>query len=404
MASRSVVVCDISGMDATVKEIDPTYMSGSVVWNDGARGVVNGQVSSFGSNITDARLEAQDGGFVPFVRPENRIEQLGVSTSDQIHLVDHDGTPLTLDDVLEPKALNERVAYMGYKSVTMTHQPKRPVVLRFQHAFVGLNETGHRSVVPTHYSYQTQSRDNPKNLILLATSQGITVQCDDAGMNKLFAHDKDESGNTVNKWFDVEATRFAVGQSQSDDEPPNGKKSKSTELVLKGMGPRANCFAIINIACKQKPKQSFRGLSEPDDEEAAPVYRSLCAKDTVCRSARVSYGTTEGATALNEIDLVVDDNAPIVITVLCYNTVENPVKNQEVGIPKDSIRLAVEDMKRCLSLCIHSCKLSELAPMLHKLTEKDKMECIEKKRVDPIPPSSLPAAFLPNPNALDALA
>lgn len=385
-----VVVCDISNMNATVKEIDPAYMAGTVAWNDGARGVSAGALTAFGSNITDARIEAQDGGFVPFVRPNNLDELLGVTTADEVHLVDNDGSSLTLDDVLVPEKLMQRARYMGYTSIDIPRKSKRPVVLRFQHAFVGLDATGHRSVVPTHYSYQTSSRDDPKNLILLATSQGITVQCDDAGQNKLFAHSTDASGATVNKWFDVTATQAAVGHAASSA----GTTTK--ELGVKGMGARENCFVLINIPCKQQNRIVCRGWQA--EEGGEPRYRSLAADDVVCRSARVSYGATAGATTRNEIALVVDDDAPIVLTVMCYNTVDNPVKNRMVSLPKDSIRLAVEDMTRCLALCKHSCKLSELACMLHKLTTKDM--ALLKDTIE----FALPSAYLPASGALQAFA
>ena len=73
---------DLASLNARVVALNPKYQAVTVAWNDGSRGVENNMLSTLGSNITDARLVAHDGGVLPFVRPKNMDELVGVTTAD----------------------------------------------------------------------------------------------------------------------------------------------------------------------------------------------------------------------------------------------------------------------------------------------------------------------------------
>ena len=373
------------------------YMAGEVAWNDGQRGVADGGVlSCWGGNITDARIVAEDGAHLPFVRPHNHDETLGVT--DASHILFADGTA---QDVLE--TLEERAKYMGYTHVDAKVAPNQKVVYRVQNAWVPV-EGGVRKIAPAHYSYQTRSRDDPRNLIVLGTPQGTFVHSDDAGVQKLMGHTVGADGTVSTHWFAAEPTDTLVGHAVVDDDlPPASKKARAVEMGLKGMGARANCFVVMSIPNKQKPVARPPALSSWDlkDEAGNCVYRSLGASS----SARVSLDDAPAGTAdKNAIAIERPEDEPIVVTILLYNAIEVKDSKTPMQVANTDLALAVADMERIYALGKKHggavCKLSELPVMLRKLTKEDVATCTRKLKEDP--PSADP--FAPSATALAALA
>ena len=384
------------------------YMSGTVAWNDGQRGVVNGQVSAFGGNITDARILSRSGKNLPFVRPHNLNEKLGITDAENIVFAERDGTQVTAQDVLE--TLSTRAEYMGYTSVKPNVTKNQKIVYRVQNAWIPLEEgQTEEDIVPAHYSYQTMSRDDPRNLIVLGTAQGVFVHSDDHGIQKLFAHGEGEGGSVTTHWFTAEPTTTRVGQAVLNDSESRAKRARAVEMGVRGMGPRANCFVVMSIPNKQKPLV-LRGLSSwqnNDDDDGAPVYRSLGG--SVCgvsRSARVSVAEEAvGTASANAIEIERPEDEPIVCTILLYNTMEVPKgtsPNADVNVDTTDIALAVSDMEHIYDLArTHGgdvCRLSELPAMLHKLTKAD-MDVINEKVAkdppfDPMRPNKNAAAMI----------
>lgn len=385
------------------------YMSGTVAWNDGQRGVVNGQVSAFGRNITDARILARSGKNLPFVRPHNMNEKLGITDAENIVFAEKDGTQVTAQDVLE--TLSARAEYMGYTSVKTNVSKKQKIVYRVQNAWIPLEEgQTEEDIVPAHYSYQTMSRDDPRNLIVLGTAQGVFVHSDDHGIQKLFAHGEGEDGSVTEHWFKAEPTTTRVGQAVLNDTETRAKRARAVEMGVRGMGPRANCFVVMSIPNKQKPPvfRAGGGLSswQNDDDDDFPVYRSLSSLCGVSRSARVSVAEEAvGMASANEIDIERPEDEPIVCTILLYNTMEVPKgtpTNTDVKVDTTDVALAVSDMEHIYDLAkTHGgdvCKLSELPAMLHKLTKAD-MDVIKEKVArdppfDPMKPNTNAAAMI----------
>ena len=254
---------DLATLKERVKTIDPRFDAVTVAWNDGQRGVNDGMLSCWGGNITDARLVAKDGGVLPFVRPSNMDELVGITTADKVMMIDRDGTQVTAHEVL--CGLEERAKYMGYKSVkTNVVNPER-VVVRVQNIWIPLDADGtERKFVPAHYSYQTLDKSNPRNLIVLGTSGGTYVHSDDRGINHLYSHSEDEEG-TNNHWFVAEESELDVGQTMQDYSYrsfPSAKKGRFAEMGLKGMGHRANCFVVMSIPNEQKCESPFTTYEE----------------------------------------------------------------------------------------------------------------------------------------------
>ena len=360
------------------------YMAGEVAWNDGSRGVVKKQLSVFSNNMTDSRIIAEDGGHVPFVRPNNLDEKLGVTNASNIMMTDNDGLQITAQDVLDKIA--ERAKYMGYTDVNVNLAPNHKVVYRVQNAWVPLKKGQvKRRIAPAHYSYQTRTRSNPRNLIVLGTGQGIHVHSDDAGVNKLLAHSVLSDGTVNTHWFEAEASDTRVGQSTSAADVM--KKARANEMGIKGMGPRANCFIVMSIPNKQSETYDSMAYDDDDDNDM-PLYRSC---NGISRAANITTATEVAGTAeLNAVSITRPEEEPIVVTFLLYNTVQLPddaADLSSVNIKTTDIALAVSDMEHIYDLARvnggdTSC-LSKLPVMLHSLTKNDVNTIVAKVTHDP---------------------
>merc|ERR1711988_1029818 len=59
---------------------------------------------------------------------------------------------------------------------------------------------------PEAYNYCTQDDSDPRNLVLLCTTQGTAVQQDGKGAKKLFHHAVDEAGKVHRYWLEAESS------------------------------------------------------------------------------------------------------------------------------------------------------------------------------------------------------
>lgn len=170
-------------MNAAIHAVDASdrYVAGSISWCDGKRGVTSANgvpsLSCLGNNITDCSIGTAEGGVCQFMRSENHNETVGVVDPDAISMVDSDGTPQTTREILA--TVSDRARYMGYTAVEVGNVDN--IVVRFQTVWVPIKRgTDHTKIVPQHYSYQTFTRSNPRNLILVGTPRGVFVHSDAA--------------------------------------------------------------------------------------------------------------------------------------------------------------------------------------------------------------------------------
>lgn len=371
------------------------YMAGTVAWNDGARGVSGGSLSCIGKNITDARIEAEDGGFCPYLRPHNYDEKVAVIDPQHVHMIEADGTSRTVKEVVED--IGKRAKYMGFKSVDPKLKPDEKIVYRVQNAWVPLKkEQSSRKIAPTHYSYQTRDAKDPRNVIILGSAQGIFVHSDDVGCKKLLAHTQGETFRSLpgdgpvvrTHYFEAEPSDTFVGRAFYNDETVSPKKAKAVEMGVEGMGARANCFVIVSIPLEQQKKSTFTwwtNVDDDDNDDGKPIYRSLAGES---RAARVSVAEDVHGTADKvEIDAVRDTSEPIVVTILLYNTVQTNADVSSQRIKTTDIAAAVQDMEAIYDLAKKHggdvCKMSELWAMLHKLEAHHVEEIRAKVAADP---------------------
>ena len=207
-----------------------SYGCKTVSWDDVQRGTQGGSLSCWGANITDTRLYAKDGRQLFTVRGDNWNERLGKVTADDLALVaSHDsdnGGGGGGCDGLKPITLRNMLTniskFGGYAGLNDTESIADDVLdkeisVRFQTTFLPVHgdEKATLEFAPEAYNYNTTSDDDPRNLILLCTTQGVAVQQDGSGAKKLFHHAKVD-GNIRRYWLEAESTDHKVGGSQQE--------------------------------------------------------------------------------------------------------------------------------------------------------------------------------------------
>jgi len=250
------------------------YSCKTVSWDDAQRGTVGGGLSCWGSNITDTRLYERSGRALFTVRPDNWNEKLGkVSTADVALLVGNEGRgggdlrPMTVRQYL--KGIGQHGSYAGMKPGTSLHDEAldRAVSIRFQTTFLPVDADGSEretlEFAPEAYNYCTRDDKDPRNLVLLCTTQGTAVQQDGQGAKKLFHHAVDESGKVHRYWLEAEASKHKVGgaQAESQEEKEDAlSRGKATASVIgvKAMGTRFNVLMTIQVPLKQTPQPKRR--------------------------------------------------------------------------------------------------------------------------------------------------
>merc|ERR1719387_491204 len=103
------------------------------------------------------------------------------------------------------------------------------------------------------------SDEDPRNLVLLCTSQGVAVQQDGAGAKQLFHHAVDEDGQIHRYWLEAERSDHKVGGPQREtteevaDALTRGKAIASV-IGTQAMGTRFNVLMTIQVPLQQKKK------------------------------------------------------------------------------------------------------------------------------------------------------
>lgn len=427
------------------------YSCKYVSWDDVARGTVGGSLSSLGANITDTYLKSKAGDSLFTVRPDNWNEKLGVVSADDVTILvgncEGDGSgPLrnvALKEFLEkPAEVAGKYSGLGDDVVLSDTTNDRKVSIRFQTVFLPVSEQDEESLAARRqtfqfaaeaYNYNTRSDDDPRNLIVLATSQGTALQADGKGAKRLLHHGIDSEGTVMTYWLEAERSDHGVGGEQVESEAEREdaiarNKATSETIGIKAMGSRFNCLMTIQVPLQQQKQQWSRndytslfgydvpenavasvgcGLSFPSPAAAccysfgastealsAPFPSSFLEMRTMCavegkslrqqkgvsNAARVSrgdeYGRYSGLSVKNPSR---NTHEHVTVTVVFYNTVAG-------GVPhEDDVVAAVNDMEQLYAACSESGRLgdSNLDFMKNELTVNDLKAIVTKVVTQP---------------------
>jgi len=249
------------------------YSCKTVSWDDVQRGTVGGGLSCWGANITDTRLYEKGGRQLYTVRTDNWNEKLGKVSASELALVADGGsgalTPMTLDTFLRDVGSRRLGGYAGLEPSTdlLRKDLDGEVSIRFQTTFLPVpdQEKGAVEFAPEMYSYQTRRDDDPRNLLLLCTTQGAAVQQDGAGAKKVFHHAIDPDGKICRYWFEAERTNHKVGGAQKESKEEAleaAARGKATAAVIgtRAMGTRFNVLMTIQVPLEQQKRPEPRRL------------------------------------------------------------------------------------------------------------------------------------------------
>lgn len=330
---------------ASLRDSVKGYKVVAVSWNDSLR--TTG--SCYGPNITDATLRnGTTGETIVVVRPENFNEKVCPVPASQISVMGKGLKPTTLNDYLSD--FKGHAEYLGGEvpEDLSLDAVDTKVLVRYQAVFVAPPDRG--EYVVEHYNYQSIDAD-PKNALLLCTTQGTSVTKDGSGKVQLHLHNTDERTKHT---MHIEPTRFGVGGPQIESQKEReaaAAAGKATSAVIgtRALGTRLNAFMVVQVPLKQKEEQLFQSKclsatlsfdEEEEEEEDFDIFeehtRGVKRKTGKSTAGRVSLGKTVGTVEPLPSRLERHPDQPMTATVMLFYVVEG-------GVPKP------EDIERATS-------------------------------------------------------
>lgn len=376
-----------------------------VSWNDNVRH----EQSCYGSNITDSTIKGKGDKSFLCIRSNNFNERIGKVRAKDVNLIIQDSAytresgyfkNISLSEYLENFYKYSSYIFPNTCPISLYNEQKDEidVSIRFQAVFIPLID-GKRTIYTASYNYQTISDNDPKNIILLSTSQGTFVNHDKKGVQSLFLHNKDKFQEWSNYYMEVEETKFDVCKEQVEtlDERKlaiESGKSTSQLIGLRSMGEGFNRLMTIQIPLEQIKKierygffnsngffnSKFNSYDDDDDlystscmpkgisafcylPPAPPVACSarcmVLPEKKKAKTGRLSYGERYNKLEQNtEIkDIKRDINSPITITVQYYFTYP-----ENHALLDEDIRHAIDICENSLIGCNWNGKLMDKNP------------------------------------------
>ena len=203
------------------------------------------------------------------VRPQNFNERIGRVKAADVAVLVGGGTslqPVTLEQYL--RDFHSHAAYAGAVppgTSLLSESRDRSVGIRFQAVFLpvasqpwifGQAKPAVKEFYPDTYNYQTKSWEDPRNIVLLCTSQGTFVQQDGPGSVPQFLHTCAGQG-WRKKYMEAMVTRHGVSMGQTETAEERAEalrqgKAASTVIGTRAMGTGFNRLMTIQIPMKQQ--------------------------------------------------------------------------------------------------------------------------------------------------------
>ena len=398
-----------------------------VSWEDAERGTVGGVLSCWGGNISDVRLWEKSGKLLYTLRSENWNERLGYVASRDVAVVtsnEHPGggaplTPVTLRTYL--REIGQRAAYAGIDRSTnlFAEQLDEIFSIRFQTVFLPIAARETVEFCTETYNYNTHRDDDPRNLLLLCTPQGTSVQQDGAAAQRVYYHAVDSGGVAHRYWLEAERSDHKVGGAQVEtaaeaaDAAARGKAT-ATRIGTRSMGTRFNVQMLIQVPLKQSkpvPSREFECDDDDDCLDCCPMEceagggESSCMDDgEVAFCAAAPAGRSAGSTGVSnaarvsrgsEVDVFSgvlnkepqrDPSQHGTITVTMYYTVAG-------GVPCSAdVEAAVSDLDALYKGCPSDKRLVDCTELTRELTVSTANDIAKKLQTQPYAPPPFAAS------------
>ena len=137
--------------------------------------------------------------------------------------------PITLKTFLENA--KQYGSYAGLKTENLNNEIlDKKCSIRFQTTFLPVadNDKATLEFATEAYNYNTTSDSDPRNLILLCTTQGIALQQDGRGKKKIFHHAVDSESKIHRYWLEAERSKHKVGGEQKES------KEEREDAIVRG--------------------------------------------------------------------------------------------------------------------------------------------------------------------------
>jgi len=329
-------------------------------------------------------------------------------------------TPATLKHVLSNAGKFGNYAGVVADSNLYNEKLDSEISIRFQTVFLPVDdkELAKLEFTTEAYNYQTLEDDNPRNLVLLCTTQGVAFTTDGAGSRKLFHHALDKDGQVHNYWLEAERSRHQVGGAQVETEEEAAAaaargKATSSVIGVKAMGTRFNVLMTIQVPTQPrgrwfgaKPSLSlssaavggagYGGLEGMTNGMVAkskgsefmllscrarsPSAPAAPQKIGTTNAARVSRGSEAGVySGVKNTTPTRDESQHCTVTVVMYYTVAG-------GVPSEAdVVAAIDDLESLYAACHWDGRLADdgASFMKSELTGADVQQVVTKVTTQP---------------------
>jgi hypothetical protein len=228
--------------------------------------------------------------------------------------------------------------------------------IRFQTCFIPLEKEEQFYVEL--YNYQTGYSEDPRNQILLGTSQGTAIHQNCPGPHRIEHQAVDSSGKVHGYLLKATASKCPVGEPQNEslediEQAISEGTASATVIGIKALGQRFNAVLLIQIPLKDMVR--FRSSGGLFKREAT---RGLCS------SVRVSMGREEKPSNCPNKNPVRDFSSQITATITLCNAVEG-------GVPSlEDIQAATKDIDNLYKSCDSDTLRAESGFGTSELTEQ----------------------------------
>eukprot|EP00437_Effrenium_voratum_P000154 CAMPEP_0181433530 /NCGR_PEP_ID=MMETSP1110-20121109/19341_1 /TAXON_ID=174948 /ORGANISM="Symbiodinium sp., Strain CCMP421" /LENGTH=1047 /DNA_ID=CAMNT_0023556989 /DNA_START=47 /DNA_END=3190 /DNA_ORIENTATION=+ len=295
-ASTCSVEEAMQAINATCREMGKSYSCKVVSWDDVCRshGPADA-LSAGGPNITDSRLKARSGQALYTVRSCNWNERLGKVSADDIFVLvpgKEELAPVSLREYL--KNIGEYGGYAGLAPDTDLSdlEADDAVSIRFQTTFLPVLEDGSMEFCAEAYNYQTRSEEDPKNLVLLCTSQGAALQQQGAGNQRLFLHDVQADGRISRRWLEAQRTGHRVGGSQEESSEAAAAAAEAAVAAAEAAAEAREAAEAFQEGSESAEALEARRVAE--EARAASREAAQEAAERTARAAEAEHAASEG--------------------------------------------------------------------------------------------------------------
>lgn len=256
------------------------------------------------------------------LRCSNDCERVGRVSVKDLSLRTHQGGVITLYDLLQrPSAFCPGVG----DDVPALNEDllDDAVAVRFQTTFlpIDLERSASTAKQPAsamefcveHMNRETKRDDAPRNLLLMASSQGLSMQQDGAGAKRLFLHARGRDSAEVGRyWLEAAPTKHRVGEQQRESAEATRETTQASQVADAASREASGRSGAAAAAARVAEDRAARDQSEALKIAAVAAKKEAAEAEAVANAARRSAEqAAEAATKQRELQTDAEDAAQL---------------------------------------------------------------------------------------------